>query len=169
MFYYEPGSKKQLVFPIHATLEHERNQTMKRFGIAIASLLFVSAVSLAFLVIPSVRVDKFPGATPDRAVPVIWVVATLLAAFAVGQLYFFSSPRRLRDRWVRVLLVLMACLLFLIALAQTDGAAAYGEEGPEMHVTSVAMFATAGICVIDGLFSIVVTYLRRKTQPGQAA
>jgi hypothetical protein len=83
-------------FSIHGTMEHERDKTMKRFGLVIGSL-------------------------------------------------------------------------FLIALAQLDGAGAYLGHGPKMHITSVAMFACAGICLIDGLFSIMGSYLKWKAQHRQAA
>jgi hypothetical protein len=139
---------------------------MKRFGIIIAALLLMSALSLAFLVIPRVTADMTPGA--ERAVPVLWTISMLLTAFAVVQLYFFSSCKRLRmdsangSGW----LVVKACSLFLIAVVQLDGAGAYLGHGPNMRIASVAMFACAGICLIDSLFSIMVSYLKWKAQHG---
>jgi hypothetical protein len=154
-------------FPIK--IATKGRETMAQLGRMIARLLLASALSLVFVVIPSAKTDTFPTATPERAVPVLWIIALLLAAFASVQWYFFSAPERLRNVGPKGLLVAMACLLLLIGLAQVDGAIAYRGHGPHMHLASVMMFATSGICIIDGLFSILAVIMKSKAQPVQNA
>ncbi len=126
--------------------------------IACSLLLVVVALVIAFGVIPSVKVDTFPHATPERAVPAFWVNCTL-QLLAAG--FFLSVSITTRGRTVpsMILQTILCLLVFLLGYGLTDAALAYLGHGPQIHLTAIILFASAAATYISGLIGISVAYL----------
>lgn len=107
-----------------------------------AAFMLASAAVVAFDVIPPVRTDTFPLATPDRAVPAFWgnvLLALLVAAAALASSRVGSTRATLR----RVLSGVLGLLALLLGLLLIDAATAFSGHGPAMHRAVLALW----VCV----------------------
>jgi hypothetical protein len=107
-----------------------------------AVLLLVVALVIAAEVIPSVKADTSPHATPKTAVPAFWVVV-VLNLMAGTALVLIAMSTAVSGRLVHVVLGTMMILIFLFALALTDAAFALYAHGPAMRLTDVLLFFCA--------------------------
>jgi hypothetical protein len=123
-----------------------------------AGIFFAIAATLVVVVIPPMRTDTFPQATPDRAIPAFIVIA-ILHVLLGGALLAAVSPR-LRGVTGRLLLGAMGLLGLLFGLALQDAAAAYAGHGPGMLVATVALFACVGGDLIAGALALAAAFLR---------
>ena len=115
-----------------------------------AALMLASASVVAFGVIPPVRADTFPGATPDRAVPAFGgnaLLALLVAAAAAASSRLGLSRATLR----RALAGIAGLLALVLGLALIDAATAYSGHGPGMHGVVVALWVCVCLDVVAGI------------------
>jgi hypothetical protein len=130
----------------------------RRFALASAALLVVVAVVVAASVIPSVRVDTYPAATPQRAVAAFWVNVGLniLAATVLALVGIRAGGRR---RFTTAVLGLMAFVVLVLAIALTDAASAFGAHGPAMRAATNLLFFCAAIDALAAVL-IIATAIR---------
>jgi len=126
-----------------------------------AALMLTSAGIVAFVVIPLVRADTFPGATPDRAVPAFWgnvVLVLLVAAAAV-----IASRLGLERATLRRVLAGVPGLVALgLGLALIDAATAFSGHGPAMHRAVVALWVCVCIDVAAGIGLVGSALVRQR-------
>lgn len=137
---------------------HVSPQRMLLLG---AFLALASAAVIAVGVIPRVRADTFPGATPDRAIPAFWVnvlLTVLAAAAALASARLGSNRATLR----RVLPGAAGVVAMLLGLALMDAAAAYSGHGPGMYTASAALWVCACLDLAGGASMVVSAFLRRR-------
>ena len=126
-----------------------------------AALVLVSAVGLAVGVIPPVRADTYPLATPwafgtaDRAVRAFWVIVALDvvvagAAVASGRFGY------------RVLLGLVGILALQPGLGLIDAATAYAAHGAGMHRAVVVLWVCVGLDLVGGLSMVASAVIPRR-------
>jgi len=115
-----------------------------------AALMLASAAFVAFGVIPLVRADTFPSATPDSAVPAFWgnvLLVLLVAAAAVTSSRLGLSRATLR----RALAGIPGLLALVLGLVLIDAATAYSGHGPGMHGAVVALWVCVCLDVAAGI------------------
>jgi hypothetical protein len=137
------------------------------FGLLWRCMLFVGAVLsfgvaviIVMAVIPGIKADTFPGATPDkaaRASQVIAIVVMLVGAALLGMAFVTPQGRRAGKVLLLVVLGLMGLVLTLIFL---DGADAYAHEGPGMKGVTTALYPCIGAELIVGLTALAAAVLR---------
>lgn len=133
----------------------------RRALFACAAVFAAVVLGLALGVIPSVQADTTPGANPEAAVPILWVISGLhfLAAFIPIIVATRSGARSMISTSVLVVLGLVV-LLFGFALA--DAGRAYRAEGPSMHFASTLLFLCAAADYLGGALVIAAPFLRPK-------
>jgi hypothetical protein len=139
----------------------------RRILVFAALLMLASAAVVAFGVIPAVRADTYPSATPDRAVPAFWVNAVLTvlgAAAALACLRVAASRATLR----RALSGVPGLLALLLGLVLIDAATAYPQHGPAMHGAVVALWVCAGFDLLAGASLLGLALVWRRWWPEQA-
>ena len=125
-----------------------------------AALLLASAAFVTFGVIPPVRVDTFPGATPEGAVPALWANVLLVLLVAVAAVT--SSRLGLtRATLRRVVAGVPGLLVLLLGLLLIDAATAYSEHGPGMHGAVVALWGCVCLDVAAGVGMVGSAWLRQ--------
>jgi hypothetical protein len=125
-----------------------------------AAFLLASAAIVAFGVIPPVRSDTFPLATPDRAVPAFWgnvLLSVLAAATALASSRAGSTRATLR----RVLPGVAGLVALLLGLLLIDAATAFSGHGPEMHGAVVALWVCVCLDLAGGASMVVSALVRR--------
>ena len=131
--------------------------------IAAAAVHASIAAVIARAVIPAVITDAFQGATPERAVPVLWGIAAANLMLALW--YLAVGYGRLQGlalaRWARLIELILSPLFTAPLL---DAALAYGSHGKGMQWASVALFG----CTVGGCFSAVLAFVSHK-RPRPAA
>jgi len=107
-----------------------------------AALLIVVAFVVALGVIPPVKADTFPLATPEKAVPAFWVnvIFNLTAATALGIMGYRTIAR---SRFSTSILVLLSILIFIFSYALIDAALACRSHGLAMHHASLFLIFCA--------------------------
>jgi len=103
----------------------------RRFILTGAALLVGVALIVAAGVIPPVTADTYPSATPERAVPALWVIVVLHILVATV-LVFIAIRTTGRSRLPTIVLGFLAFLTIVLGYAFTDGAFAYRGHGPAM-------------------------------------
>lgn len=131
----------------------------QRTFIAAAAVHASIAVAIATAVLPAVVADAFPAATPERAAPVLWGIATANLLLALWYLAIGTECTRIlavaRLGWV-----IGPILSLLFTAPLLDAALAYWSHGHRMHVASIALFG----CVIGGAFSAVLAVVNHRRQ-----
>ena len=128
-------------------------------------LIFVVALMLASIVIPSARVDTTPGATPDSAIPAMWVLVIIHLLFVAALMKVIFDNQRKGIRIPKGLLVGAGVVLLLLGLVLSDGASAYLKHGPGMHTASISMF----VCIGCDFLAAVTAFLAAFFKPGKMA
>lgn len=126
-----------------------------------AVLLVAVALVVAAAIIPPVRVDTFPLATPDRAVAAFWVevVFNVLAATVVG---FIAIRTTGRSRPSTFVLGLLAFLVLLFGYGLTDAALAFRAHGPALHAARMSLFFCSATDLLAALLVIATAFLLPK-------
>ena len=134
----------------------------RRALFACAAVLAAVVLGLALGVIPSVQADSTPGANPEAAVPVLWVITGLhlLVAVTLASIAIRWKARHWTSTSVLVVLGLFV-LLFGFALA--DASSARRLEGPALQAASRLLCLCAAGDYLGGLLVIVVPFLRPKS------
>lgn len=129
-----------------------------------AALMLASASVVAFDVIPPVRADTSPGATPGSAVPAFWgnaLIALLVAAAAVASSRLGSSRATLR----RALAGIPGLLALVLGLALIDAATAFSGHGPGMHGAVVALWVCVCLNIVAGIGMVGSALVRQSRTP----
>jgi hypothetical protein len=128
------------------------------FLLACSALLALAALVVALFVIPLVKVDPSPGATPQAAVPAFWV-SIGLSLLAAAILVSIAMRTRRRRRLLTAGLIFLAMLVFLLAFALSDAAFAYQGEGPAMRTAATLLFACTAADLLGMLLVIATIFL----------
>lgn len=127
-----------------------------------AVLLVAVALVIPWDVIPPVRADTFPGATPESAVPAFLIIVffQVLAAAVVG----LTAARitTVGRAWRPVILVPLALLVLLSAYALEEPGRAYSREGPAMQTASVFLLACAASDLVAAVLMMAAAALLAK-------
>lgn len=142
------------------------NETVLRRILYVGTgLVIVVTLILAFMVIPSVRMDSSPQATPERAVHGIWVVI-IIHLLIVAALVWTILVNQRGGRIKKGLLVALGVVLLLLSLMVLDGASAYLDHpDPIMHRVSISMFICIGCNVIASVLAFFTAWNSRRLQP----
>jgi len=131
---------------------------MLRFG---AILSFGVAAVVAAGVIPAVKADAFPLATPDTAVPAFWGI--VIADVLVGAALLSTALMTRRRRRVRPVLIVAAGFVgLLLGLGMLDAALAFTGHGPAMRGPMIALFVCVGAELTVGATVVAAMILRRR-------
>ncbi len=109
-------------------------------------------------VIPPVKTDAFPAATPDQAVPAFEVSAVLhflLGAIVLG----FVKWRG--NRAGKVSLVVVGMVGLLLGLILLDAASAYAGHGVGMRMATVLLFTCIGADVAAMALVLIAAFSAR--------
>ncbi len=131
------------------------NSWPPRILLAGAVLTIATSLLIAGVVIPPLRADTFPAATPERAVPALWRVAAVNAAFAAAAVAGFHTRHH-------ILTVLLGSLVLLVGLLLADAASALSGHGPAMHGATVALWVCVGCNVAGGALIAVAAIAGRR-------
>lgn len=142
-----------------------KETNLNRILYVATGLVIAVVLMLAFIVIPFVRVDTSPGTTPERAVPVFWVIVIIHLLFVAALVYSILVNQQ-GGRVSKGLLVTIGILLILFGLTMSDGAFAYlGHSGHGMRTVAVSMFICIGFNLIAGVLAFVATSYSGKLPP----
>jgi branched-subunit amino acid permease len=125
-------------------------------------LLVGIALAIPWAVIPPVRVDTFPNATPESAVPAFWIITCfhVLAAAVVGRAASrMTADGKVGRPWM---LVPLALLVLLSAYALEEPGRAYSLEGPAMRTGSMVLLACAASDLVAALLMLSAASLLRR-------
>jgi len=125
-----------------------------------AGLLLISAAVVAFGVIPPVRADTYPLATPDRAVPAFWANA-LLNVLVAATAFVSSRAGSTRPAPRRILPGVAGIVGLLLGLVLIDAATALSGHGPGMRGAVVALWVCVCLDLVGGAAMVVSAFLRR--------
>jgi hypothetical protein len=124
-----------------------------------AALALGVAIIVAVGVIPLVRADTSPSATPGRAIPAFWV--NIILQVLVGMALFgISFIRRTGDRASKVPAVVVGLIALALGLGLLDAAMAYQGEGPGMLGASIALYVCVGFDFLIGVIAFLAAILR---------
>ena len=142
------------------------NETVLRRILYVGTGLIIAvALILAFIVIPSVRMDTSPQATPEKAVPAIWVVVIIHLLIVAALIWTILVIQRV-GRINKGLLIASGVVLILLGLIISDGASAYlGHPGPGMHRVGISMFICVGCNFITSVLAFFTAWYSRRLQP----
>jgi len=125
--------------------------------VAIGLVIMVILI-LVFFVIPHIRLDTSPHATPETAIPGTFIVAGIhlfiLALLIYSVMYSFRE-----GHFENGFLITAGVVLILLSFMIIDGAIAYLGH-PDLHSTSISMFIGVGFDFIAGLLSFTARYFR---------
>ena len=133
----------------------------RRVLLVCAVSLVTVALVVAFGVIPSAKIDTYPGVIHDIVSTAFGVNIglKLLSAFFL----FFISLRSSRRSWKSTsVLIITGLLLLILGLALADAASAYQKHGPLMQTASMLLFICAAVDLLSGVTVITTAFLRPK-------
>jgi len=121
-------------------------------------LVIMVILILVFFVIPHIRLDTSPHATPETAIPGTFIVAGIhlfiLALLIYSVMYSFRE-----GHFENGFLITAGVVLILLSFMIIDGAIAYLGH-PDLHSTSISMFICVGFDFIAGVLSFTARYFR---------
>lgn len=123
-----------------------------------AALLAAVALAIAFGVVPPVRSDAFPRATPARAAAA-FRVNVALDVLAAAVLLLVATRSTSRTRLSTTALASTAFVVILLGVALLDAASAMSGHGPAMRAPTTILFACAAADLAVGVL-VVATTLR---------
>jgi len=141
------------------------NETIKRRMLfVVAGLIILGSLILPLFVIPSVRADATPGATPERAVPAMWVIVIIQLVFVATLIKVIFDNQRRGEAIPNGLLIGTGVVLIILSLVLYDGASAYLGHGPGMHKAAISMLICIGCDFFAAVTAFVSLFLKaRKT------
>jgi tryptophan-rich sensory protein len=142
------------------------NETvLRRILYAGTGLVIVVTLILAFMVIPTVKMDSSPQATPEIAVPFIWIVI-IIHLFIVAGLVWTILVNQRGGRIKKGLLIALGVVLLLLSLVVLDGATAYLDHpDPIMHRVAISMFICIACNVAASVMAFSTAWYSRRLQP----
>jgi len=125
--------------------------------VAIGLVIMVILI-LVFFVIPHIRVDTSPHATPETATKATFVVAgihlVILALLIYSVMFTFRE-----GHFENGFMITAGVVLILSSLIISDGAFAFLAH-PDLHSISIPMFICVGFDFIAGVLSFTARYFR---------
>ena len=127
-------------------------------GVAIFVMI---ALVIAAVVIPPVKADTFPLATPERAVPAFWVSFVLHLLLAT--VLFFTALRMTETSGGRTaVLVSLGVIALVLSLPLADAADAYQQHGPPLQTASTSLFVCMAGGFLNAVLLITMAFLLRR-------
>lgn len=118
---------------------------------AIAFLFLMVVFIVALAVIPFVKFDTFPGATPGNALPAFWIIA--FYKFIVGTIFMFIAYHFTgKSKLLSVFFIVIASIDLLLTIAFIDAALAYWSHGIEMHIATILLLS----CSMANLLAVIL-------------
>jgi magnesium-transporting ATPase (P-type) len=121
-------------------------------------LVIMVILILVFFVIPHIRLDTSPHATPETAISGTFIVAGIHLFIIVLLIYSVMFSFR-EGHFENGFLITAGVLVILLSLMIIDGAIAYLGH-PDLHSTSISMFICVGFDFIAGILSFTARYFR---------
>ena len=121
-------------------------------------LVIIVILILVFFVIPHIRLDTSPHATPDTAIPATFVVAGIHLFIIILLIYSVMFSFR-EGHFENGFLITAGILLVLLSLMIIDGAFTYLVH-PDLHSTSISLFFCVGLDFIAGVLTFTARYFR---------
>ena len=130
-----------------------KNTSLRYIPFIGAGLVILTVLILTFIVIPSVILDKNPGATPDSAIfgIAVIIILHLLIVYAFREAIIVDKRG---GRFKKTVFIVSGIGLTLLGLIIIDGASAYSGSD-NMHVAGFLMF----VCVVFDLIAAVLAFL----------
>ena len=130
-----------------------KNNSLRYIPFIGAGLVILTVLILTFIVIPSVILDKNPGATPDSAIfgIAVIIILHLLIVYAFREAIIVDKRR---GRFKKTVFIVSGIGLTLLGLIIIDGASAYSGSD-NMQVAAFLMF----VCVAFDLIAAVLAFL----------
>jgi hypothetical protein len=101
-------------------------------------LIIAVVLIMALVVIPSVRMDTSPHATPERALPAFGVVV-IIHLLIIAALVSTIKVNKQRGQINKVLLVVAGVVPIIFSLVILDAACAY-IDNPDTHSAAIFLF-----------------------------
>ncbi len=121
-------------------------------------LVIMVIIIIIFYIIPQVKTDTSPTATPDKAVPAFWVI-TLIQVLIVAALIYSIMFSHKVGHFENGFLVTAGVILIISSLILIDAAsAALGH--PDLHVAAIFLFICIGFDFTAGVLSFIARYFR---------
>ena len=140
------------------------SESVRRRMLLVATGLVIGvAAILALGVIPGVRTHSYPGATPDRAIPALWVFVIVNALVAAALLSTILVTRR-GGRASKGLLGAAGLVALAMGFVLLEGAFAYLEERV-MQGVAVLLFACVGADLAAGALAFTAVVVRLRQRP----
>ena len=121
-------------------------------------LIIIVILILVFFVIPHIRLDTSPHATPETAISGTFIVAGIHLFIIVLLIYSVMFSFR-EGHFENGFLITAGVLVILLSLMIIDGAIAYLDH-PDLYSTSISMFICVGFDFIAGVLSFTARYFR---------
>jgi hypothetical protein len=121
-------------------------------------LVILVILILVFFVIPHIRLDTSPHATPKTAISGTFMAAGIHLFILVLLIYSVMFSFR-EGHFENGFLITAGVVLILLSLMIIDGAFAYLGH-PDLHSTSISMFICVGFDFIAGVLSFTARYFR---------
>ena len=135
-----------------------RETAWRRILYVATGLVIMVILILVFFVIPHIRLDTSPHATPDTAIPATFVVAGIHLFIIILLIYSVMFSFR-EGHFENGFLITAGVLVILLSLVIIDGAIAYLGH-PDLRSTSISMFICVGFDFIAGILSFTARYFR---------
>jgi hypothetical protein len=129
-----------------------------RWSLFISSFLLLAAAIAVFVaVIPVVKADTFPAATPSRAAAAFLINALLnLLAALVFVALAIRLPRG--SHLAATLLRAVAILVLLLAFGLFDAASAFRSHGPAMRTVSILLILCSAFDLLAAVTAAVISF-----------
>lgn len=131
----------------------------RRSLLANAALLILVALVIGGSVIPAVKTDAFPLATPERAVPAFWINAGL-NVLAGTALVFIAMRSKGRSAPSTTVLSVVAFVCFLLGAALVDAAYAFSKHGPGLQTATMLLFICSAADILAAILVLITALLR---------
>lgn len=130
----------------------------RRALLACAGLFVAVALVVALGVIPPVKADIFPAATPRSAAIGFWINVAFDILVAAA-LVLISLRTTGRTRLSTTALALLLSLALLLALGLADAAFAFQAHGPAMHTVPILLFPCSAADLIAAVLLVLAVFL----------
>lgn len=121
-------------------------------------LIIMVVIITIFYIIPQVKADTSPTATPERAVPAFWVIVSIQLLIVAALIYSIMFSHR-EGHFENGFLVTAGVVMILSSLILIDAASA-SLGHPDLHVVAILLFICIGFDFIAGVLSFIARYFR---------
>jgi len=131
---------------------------LRRFLYVGTSLVILVALILSFFVIPQVRMDTSPYATPEIAILALWILVVIQMLIVAALIYTIKFSYR-KGHFKNGFLLIAGVVLILLSLMLIDGAFAY-LGNPDLQSTATSMFICVGFNFLAGVLSLISQFFK---------